>query len=100
MIGHFNDHGKDRELKRMFFAVEGDKLYITTRSPETGEEHVSVQTIRTLNERQLVVADAIAVYGHQYGPRPDSGAATIRQEWMVAQWPPKDEMGFATHFPF
>ena len=56
MIGHFNDHGKDRGIEADV-RVEGDKLYITTRSPETGEEHVSVQTIRTLNERQLVVAD-------------------------------------------
>ena len=37
--------------------VEDDKLYITTRQPSTGKEHVSVQTIRTLNARELVVAD-------------------------------------------
>jgi uncharacterized protein (TIGR03066 family) len=37
--------------------VEGDKLYITTRRPSTGEEHVSVQTIRKLTETEFVVAD-------------------------------------------
>jgi uncharacterized protein (TIGR03066 family) len=56
MIGHFNDHGNDRPMEAEV-RVEGAKLYITTRRPSTGEEHVSVQTIRTLNERQLVVAD-------------------------------------------
>jgi uncharacterized protein (TIGR03066 family) len=56
MIGHFNDRGMDRPMEADV-RVEGDKLYITTRRPSTGEEHVSVQTIRTLNERQLIVAD-------------------------------------------
>ena len=37
--------------------VEGDKLYITTRRPSTGEKNVSVQTIHTLNDREFVVAD-------------------------------------------
>jgi len=56
IIGHFNDQGNDRPMEADVRVEEG-KLYITTRRPSTGEEHVSVQTIRTLNDRQLVVAD-------------------------------------------
>jgi hypothetical protein len=37
--------------------VEENKLYITTRRPRTGEELVSVQTIRTLSDREFITAD-------------------------------------------
>jgi uncharacterized protein (TIGR03066 family) len=56
MVGHLNDNGNLRIMKADV-RVEGDKLHITTRRPSTGEEHVSVQTIRTLNDKELVVAD-------------------------------------------
>jgi hypothetical protein len=56
MVGHFNDSGRDRPIHAEV-RVEGDKLYITTRRPTTGEEHVSVQTIRIMNGKELVVAD-------------------------------------------
>jgi uncharacterized protein (TIGR03066 family) len=56
MVGHLNDH-ENLRIMNADVRVEGDKMYITTRRPSTGEEHVSVQTIRTLNDRELVVAD-------------------------------------------
>ena len=56
LIGQLNDNGKLRLMKAEV-RVEEDKLYTTTRRPSTGEEHVSVQTIRTLNDRELVLVD-------------------------------------------
>jgi uncharacterized protein (TIGR03066 family) len=56
MVGHLNDNGNLR-IMNADVRVEGDKLHITTRRPSTGEEHVSVQTIRTLNDKELIVAD-------------------------------------------
>jgi uncharacterized protein (TIGR03066 family) len=56
MVGRLNDRGNLR-IMNAYVQVEGDKIFITTRRPSTGEEHVSVQTVRSLNDRELVVAD-------------------------------------------
>ena len=56
MVGHLNDKGNLRVMNAVV-RVEEDKLIITTRQPSTGEEHVSVQTIRKVSDRELVVAD-------------------------------------------
>jgi uncharacterized protein (TIGR03066 family) len=37
--------------------VEGNTIYSTSRRPQTGEETTHALTIRTLNERELVVED-------------------------------------------
>ena len=44
--------------------VEGDKIYSTTTNPQTGKEHVSVQTIRTLTAREFVVEDSKGIRTH------------------------------------
>ena len=56
MVGRLNDNEKMRIMNAVV-SVEGDKLQIKTRRPMSGEEHVSVQTIRNLSETELVVAD-------------------------------------------
>lgn len=56
MVGHLNDNGNLRVMHAEA-QVEENKLVITTRHPVTGARHVSVQTIRTMNNRELVVAD-------------------------------------------
>ena len=56
MIGHVND----KEMVGIIKAevrVEGDKIYSTTRHSQTGREHVSVQTIKSLTSQELVVVD-------------------------------------------
>ena len=56
MIGHINA----KEMVHVFNAevrVEGDKIYSTTRHPRTGQEKVTVQTIRKLTQQELVVVD-------------------------------------------
>jgi uncharacterized protein (TIGR03066 family) len=56
MVGRLNDNEKLRIMNAVV-SVEGDNLHIKTRRPRSGEEHVSVQTIRTLSETELVLAD-------------------------------------------
>src|SRR5262245_2591279 len=46
MIGHVNDHERLGVIHAEV-RVEGDKIYSTTRHPRTGQEKVSVQTIRS-----------------------------------------------------
>jgi len=56
MVGHLNDRGNLRVMNGEV-RVEEKKFTITTRRPSTGEEHVTVQTIRTLNDSQFVLVD-------------------------------------------
>ncbi len=56
MIGRLNDNGNLR-IMDADVRVEGDKIHFTTRHPQTGEEHVSVQVIRKLGDRELEVDD-------------------------------------------
>ncbi len=56
MVGHL-DHGGRLAIVNSAIRLEGDKLYSTTRHPQTGAEMTVVQTIRTLTPRSLVVAD-------------------------------------------
>jgi uncharacterized protein (TIGR03066 family) len=56
MTGRLNDKGNLR-IMNAEINVEADKLHITTRHPRTNEEHVSVQIIRKLNDRDLEVSD-------------------------------------------
>lgn len=56
MVGHFNDN----KMLRVIYAevrIEGDKIYSTTWRERTGEEKVTVQTIRSLTNRALIVVD-------------------------------------------
>jgi hypothetical protein len=57
LVGRLNDKGNLRIMNAQV-DVNEYKIYITTRQPSTGKEYVSVQSIRTLNEREVVVADA------------------------------------------
>ncbi len=57
LVGRLNDNGNLR-IMNASVRLEDDKLYVTTRRPSTGEEHVSVQTVKTLSEREFVVADS------------------------------------------
>jgi len=56
MVGHVNENGRVGIIYATI-RVEEDKMYITTHQEKTNREHVSVQTIRTLTERELIVAD-------------------------------------------
>jgi hypothetical protein len=56
MIGHLNQGG-NLSIVRAMVHIEDGKLYSTTWHPQTGEEKVTVQTIRTLSSRQLVLED-------------------------------------------
>src|ERR1039457_2618563 len=56
MVGRLNDNGNLR-IMNAEVRVEEDKLFITTRHRRTGEENVSVQTVRKLTDRELEVAD-------------------------------------------
>ena len=56
MVGRLNDNGNLR-IMNADVRVEGDKIHITTRHPRTNEEHVSVQIIRKLSDRELEVGD-------------------------------------------
>lgn len=56
MVGHLNENENLRIMNAQV-RIDGNKIYITTTRPSTGEEHVSVQTIRTLNDKEFVVAD-------------------------------------------
>ena len=56
MVGHLNDNGNLRVMNAEV-RVEEMKLYITTRHPKTGAEHLSVQVVRKLSEREFIVAD-------------------------------------------
>jgi uncharacterized protein (TIGR03066 family) len=56
MVGRLNDNGNLR-IMNAEVRVDENKLFITTRHPRTSEEHVSVQSIRKISDRELVVAD-------------------------------------------
>jgi uncharacterized protein (TIGR03066 family) len=56
MIAYVNDKGNVGEI-HADIRVEGDKIYSTSRHPRSGQEHVTVQTIRSLTDQDLIVAD-------------------------------------------
>jgi uncharacterized protein (TIGR03066 family) len=51
------DRGDMLHIIRSTIQLDGKKLIITSRHPETGAEKVQVQTIRTLTDRELIVED-------------------------------------------
>jgi uncharacterized protein (TIGR03066 family) len=63
MIGYLNENEKVGLIKADI-RIEGDKIYSTTTNPQTGKEHVSVQTIRTLTAREFVVEDSKGIRTH------------------------------------
>jgi uncharacterized protein (TIGR03066 family) len=56
LVGRLNEGGMLRVLDATV-RVEDDKIYSTTRHPKTGQELTTVQTIRSLTARELVVED-------------------------------------------
>lgn len=56
MVGHLNDNGNLR-IMNAEVRVDGNKIFITTRRPSTGEEKTIVQHVRTLTANRLVVED-------------------------------------------
>ena len=56
MVGHINQGGR-LAIVDAVVRVEDNKIYSTTRHSQSGEELTTVQTIRTLTSRDLVVED-------------------------------------------
>jgi uncharacterized protein (TIGR03066 family) len=56
MIGHVNDREKVGIIDAAI-RLDGKKIFATTRQQKTGKEHTSTQTIVTLTETELVIAD-------------------------------------------
>lgn len=56
MRGRINVGGKEGIIHARV-RVEGDKMHTTTRNPSTGKDETRTQTIRSLSERELVLAD-------------------------------------------
>src|SRR5205807_2192465 len=57
MVGRVNQAGH-LAIVNATVRIEDNNIYSTTRHPQTGEEKTTVQTIRTLTAKELVVEDA------------------------------------------
>ena len=56
MVGHVNNAGK-LAIVHATVTVQDNKIYSTSRHPQTGQQSTVVQTIRTLTNNELVVED-------------------------------------------
>jgi uncharacterized protein (TIGR03066 family) len=56
MVAKVNNGGMEGIIEARV-RVEGDKIHVTTRNRETGEEGVRVQTIKVLDAHRLVLQD-------------------------------------------